>query len=103
VPLRISNVTANREDGVQITRIFTQDGRVVVVQQAPVLESEADGAQIAVTIYAQPAITYVIESAPSLTAPVQWTEVWRGTVDNFAQSFTFPVGQANLFYRARTP
>jgi hypothetical protein len=102
VPLAVSSVTANRVDGLLIDRALTQNGRVVLVQDLPVLESVPNGAQIELTIYAQPG-AYIIESTPSLAAPVQWTQEWQGNVADFFNAITLPIGANNAFYRARTP
>jgi hypothetical protein len=104
VDFHVSNVQANRADGVQVTRVLSQDGQSVIVQDAPVLGIEDIGGNASVTIFARPSITYIIESTPSLDGTVTWTEKWRGTVDNLQQTVTFPIGATgNLFYRARTP
>ncbi|HUS33922.1 MAG TPA: CARDB domain-containing protein [Verrucomicrobiae bacterium] len=102
VPLTVSSVVANRADGLAITRTLAQNGRVVMVQQAPVLELLKNGAQVQLTIYAQPG-AYVIESTPSLVAPVQWTQEWQGNVADVFTTISLPIGANNAFYRARTP
>jgi hypothetical protein len=102
VPLHVSDIVANRTDGVAITRTLAQDGRIVVVQSQPVLELIEKSGQVQITLFAPPG-TYVIESTPSLSAPVQWTQQWQGSITASAQLLTFPITQNNIFYRARTP
>lgn len=102
VPLTVTSVTANRLDGLLIDRTLAQNGRLVLVQDLPVLESVRNGAQMELTIYAQPG-AYIIESTPTLVAPVQWTPEWQGSVTDFFNAITLPIGANNAFYRARTP
>lgn len=102
VPLTVSSVVANRADGLPITRTLAQNGRVVIVQQAPVLESVRDDTQIRLKIFAIPG-AYVIESTPSLKPPVQWSQGWQGNVTDVLTTLSLPIGPSNMFYRARTP
>jgi len=102
VPLHVSDIIANRTDGVAITRTLAQDGRIVVVQSQPVLELIENSEQVQITIFATPG-TYIIESTASLSAPVQWTQQWQGSITASSQLLTLPITQNNIFYRARTP
>jgi hypothetical protein len=70
IPLKISDVTARRFDGVQLVGASGLDGRVIVIGREPFLEAllGPDG-QRNVVIYGQPNSSYLLEYATSLAGP----------------------------------
>jgi uncharacterized protein (DUF697 family) len=102
VPLVVSNVVANQTNGAPISAIGS-DGRVVYINRAPLLELGTNRVQLNLTIYAEPAPSYTLQSAPSLNPPRAWSNIWNGPVSNWLEVVLPGPTNAARFYRATRP
>ncbi|HTL16581.1 MAG TPA: putative Ig domain-containing protein [Patescibacteria group bacterium] len=104
VPLRIESLTANQTNGVPVSRVLADDGRVVLVNGRPLLEPFVNGNQFQLRLFGQAAPSYTVQSTLSLVPPVTWATVWTGSVDNtLSNSIPLPLTNSGAFFRAKTP
>jgi hypothetical protein len=102
IPLQLSNTSVTKSDNTQITRVFTKNGRVVVVDAEPLLEGliQTNGNR-ALIVYGKASSTYQVQSSPTLNGGTNWTETGRLTLPGLFDTFQLQT-QTNrvLFYRA---
>ena len=103
IPLVVSNVSANQPNGSPVTPAVGADGRVIYVNGAPLLELGTNRAQLRLTVYAEPAPSYTLQSAPSLTPPRNWSNIWTGPISNWTDVLLGTPTNAARFYRATRP
>jgi hypothetical protein len=73
VPLQLSNVVALKSDGANIAAALTQNGRVAVVADEPLVESiSRPGGKVGLLVYGKPDTRYVIQTNSDLGDPRRW-------------------------------
>jgi hypothetical protein len=103
VPVKVSAISALEPNGTGLARLIGDDGRVIVINAAPLLEAVRDGGPILVILYAPPGPNYTLLSSRSLGAPA-WSPFWTGSVgSSLFQAITVPVTNATEFFRAEAP
>jgi hypothetical protein len=103
IPLVVSSVSANQPNGTPVDSAVGADGRVVYINRAPLLQASTNRVQFSVTIYAEPAPSYTLQSVSSLNPPRNWSNIWTGPISNWTD---VPLGSptnAARFYRATRP
>lgn len=104
IPFRLLDLAANQPNGLPLARTLSSDGRVTLINGAPLLEPLGSGAQFQLRLFAMPAPSYTIQSAPSLNPPVLWAPVWNGPVDaSLSQLVPLPITNASGYFRAKAP
>jgi len=79
------------------------DGRVVFINGRPLLELGTNHVQLHVTIYAEPAPSYTLQSVPGLVPPRNWSNIWTGPISNWTDVLLGPPTNSGRFYRATRP
>ena len=103
VLLRVSAVTADQPDGVPLGRTLADDGRVVVVGTAPLLEA-VNGAPFQLVLFAPPGPSYTVRGTMTLTPPLDWAPIWNGPVgSNLFQVIPVPATNTSSFFQATAP
>jgi hypothetical protein len=104
IPLHLLDLAANQTNGAAIGRVLADDGRVVLLNGTPLLESVLNGNQFELRLFAPPAPSYTIQSASSIVPPIVWSPVWNGSVvGTFSNSIPLPLTNNAAFFRAKTP
>jgi hypothetical protein len=103
IALRVSNLSASQLDDVGIQRALSQDGRVVLIGDTPLLEARNDNSERRLFLYAPAGPIYTVQCAPVLTSPIQWSTVWSGPVTNLVQVLDPPFCGPHSFYRMTAP
>lgn len=102
VPLGVHDVTAIQADGNPVPRTLANDGRVVVVGDASLLEAlvQTNG-QRTLILYGITNRIFALESTTNLMDSSAWTTVLQTSSTNLFQ--VFDVSQTNgvIFFRAR--
>ncbi len=103
VPLRITQLTGLRADGLSTSNTISHDGRVFVIGSRPILDaSHRTNGLLQLLLYARPGTTNTVESNPGFSgAP------WQIFSTHYMTNSCLPVGPINatnaaLFWRART-
>jgi hypothetical protein len=103
VPLRVTDVSANQPDGTPLSAAIGSDGRVVFINGRPLLEFGTNRVQLHLTIYAEPAPGYTLQSVPGLIPPRNWSNIWTGPISNWTDVLLGPPTNSGRFYRATRP
>jgi hypothetical protein len=102
VRLQVSEAKGQQPSGAWLLRPATQDGRVAVIGEAPLLEAQAHDGHRSLILYGRPWSSYAVQSAARLSGEVQWTLIQRIPLTN-----TFKVlplahaGSSSVYYRAQ--
>jgi hypothetical protein len=99
--VRLSQLLAQTAEGQTITNGSTADGRVIIVNQQPVLTMEAAGQGANMTLYGIPGLSYDIQSAPALSANPSWSLFETVTPSGRALALPLSPQQPELIYRAK--
>ena len=102
LPLLVQDVQAQRSDESYVLNIATDDGRVVVVGEEPILEAHRLGSSNEVkhlTLYGRPGRIYEIQSSV-LNAPITWTMAGEVLLTAPSAELYVPSPAGNIFYRA---
>ncbi len=104
LPLGVFNVAATQADGVALGRTLGGNGRVVFVNQVPLLEAGLNNNQTQIMLYGPSGPSYTLESASSLRLPLVWSSIWNGAIDaSLYQIIVVDPTNSTSFYRATVP
>lgn len=99
IPLPITSFSAVKSSGVNFTTCTTQSGEVAVVGSSPLLRPTTSNGTRNLTLYANPANSYELDSTTSLTPPIQWNVVEEYSPTNLQQSIAADTTTPVIFYR----
>lgn len=104
VPLRVTQLTGLRADGLSISNAVSQDGRVFVIGQQPLLDLVRlrDG-QLQLTLYGRPETTNTVESTFMLDDSVWQVFSIHHLTSTFVPLPPINATNAALYWRAYTP
>jgi RHS repeat-associated protein len=103
VQVNIGDFIGARLDGLLVTNVNTQSGRVVVLAEEPLLEAlRGTNRQPAMVLYATEGTNRVIEATANFGNPASWATWWQGPVSNVLFRAFENVADTNraLFFRA---
>ena len=104
IALHISSVSVNQPNGIALSRTLGDDGRVVFINTAPLLEALISGGQFQLTIFAPPGPSYTVQSTPGLLPPVLWSPLLTSAVGaNLFQIIPVPATNPSTFFRVMVP
>jgi Putative Ig domain len=100
VPLTLQGVTAVQANGTAVPRIIANNGRVVVIGAASLLEALVQtNSQRTLILYGIPQTGYTLESTTNLS---NWQIEWQGSLTDLFQVFDgLSSTNSPIFYRAR--
>lgn len=102
VALNISSLAATQGNGVPVPGTIANNGRVVVVGAAPLLEAFLHtNRQGGLVLYGNPGVTYFLESTTNLSDAASWGLEWQGRLNDLFQVFDLNNTNQTIFYRAR--
>ncbi len=97
-----ASLVAVQGNGVPVPRTIANNGRVVVIGSAPLLEALIHpNGQRTFVLYGIPQTSYTLESTKDLSGTVTWTIEWQGPLTNLFQVFDIGTTNQTIFYRAR--
>jgi len=101
VPLTIDEFTAPKADGTFAPNILTTDGRIIVVDKEPLLESVRTNGQPRVLIYGRAGDAFEIDVTENISGT--WTMHRRVPMTSNRHTLTLgdPSGASSQFFRAR--
>jgi hypothetical protein len=100
VPLAISAASAQQLNGAVMPVVLSQNNRVAVVNNIPLLDALGVAGQFQLTVYAPPGIQYTVESTPNFIPPLIWTPLYSGTIGSGSyESIPIPITNSSRFFR----
>lgn len=86
-----------------ISRVVGVPGRIVSVQEEPLLEAElTEVAAVAVRLYGVPGLSYALDVTSTSIGPEGWVPNWQGTLTSDSKEIVIPTKWSDrLFFRAR--
>ncbi len=102
VPLGVQDVVAIQADGNPVPRTLANNGRVVVIGDASILEALAPtNGQLTVILYGIRDRNFTLESTTNLMNGGVWTPVLQSSSTNLFQVFDVSTTNGVIFFRAR--
>ena len=100
VDLPVTSALANRADGSTFSNIATAAGEVAIIGENPLLRALTNPDQSrTLTLYANPGITYQLQSSTNLAPPVVWQPLQEVAPTNILQSVDLDSKNPVVFYR----
>ena len=104
VPIQVSAVSANQTNGLALFPTLGDNGRVVLINNFPLLEGRLAGSQLQLTLFAPAGPSYTLQTAPGLVPPIVWSPVLTTSVDsNLFQILSLPMTNFGSFFRVKVP
>lgn len=96
----ITSLTANKADGSVFSTVGAKDGEVVVIGTNPLLRSQASSDQgRTLAIYANPGMSYQVQSCTNLTPPINWQPLQNFAPTNMLETVSLDSANPIIFYR----